>query len=1789
MKKVITYILILLLAVALYFVYQFSTAITFFLSAVIVSAIIYFITNLNSEREIAQAELASPALNFEHARNKRHILITLPLLLLILFAALITEKKVMKPGNGYFKNTDYHGLNHYAISFKDRATFQYQTEDSGIAEITFRQKGTAYQIVTTDFDEPIFQKTGREKYRVVNAKPGYDVNNAIISNGINTLTFHHKKVSSSDDQFTVHISSNDREWLQTLGKKNCNGELTFHIKPIRYGISLNNLFSSIDNYSIQSDGDYEVLNEILSEAGSILLLASHSTDKEQQYIFFKTSSLGDYKLIANKTEQNNSGTFDMAAGEKFYIGFANNKSEMHLSPLQNEQALYFDYPNTYYLSTPNDAAEGTHCVRFITNQNNILKDLSLAEGFCFQHPNLSGGGVINGVVEYTTGNASQNLQVSYTDRNATTIQHKTASNNQFYLLNPQQNLKYQFRVRDFSDNGFSYNKTIAYTLFIFLLFAFFTVFSNAGSLRRFQPIALFVLFALIVIRFILYWRIATFPPLENISKHELENTFRSFDFNLLGLDIPVPATLVFTFGVIIAVMIYRKWQTYRPQRAALDFDLQRWFPARWNLSGMQQILIFYTVLLIICGVLSLAPVDFIKRLSTILIPTILYIVFSKWLNQQYVVRHLDKKYQQTFLDKIRAYLFYLIQNPTFNITLISILFFALADRGYCVLFILFILLKNVLLNFLKKSIGKTPILQMFTRPWNYWVYGLAALVLYFVFIVQKSLFYYLLTYKLIFIALLMMIVTLVIHLFDGAGKKIKLASLIILSAYLLCIAVPQSRSFISNKITQKIKHVQYRASIIHQPVSALLEQNDYSGFSARKIIETAENQWFINTYISNPFDYSKPVNFKSFTKVGVNYNTQTRDVVVARFIIGELGTVNMYLILIICILPLVFYLVSYKIKKQDNVFEAGTYAGLIPMLIFFTLCLFVWLTSTNRFVFFGQDYPFLSLTSKLSVLFPLMLFFILLIQKPALYNFLSVKTELAFSRYLILFGLIVLTSAFTVIKNELNKNNFNVVVHSTKNHIEQPFDNLLGMVQDSLENRHIKFNYEQLCKVIRNDQRYKTLVNKEIKEPYTRSILALWAQNPSTAMRVNNPLYIRYDQGRYRAEYNNTLYLTLPVADNRKVWHGTVSEYAEPNMINTLLTYGSEKENISLPYCSSDSKNNISLCILPVSWLSDQAQPRALLDVHNQYKSKTTVMLQKKDASVQIQSALNFSRAFDCGDVLTVQANHKKFDIVCQSDGIHFVTHKWVNNNYRPIFPMGVNNFWVYNLANALRTPFKNTPEKSMPITLDYHLHNDVQQQIRSAYKQNSKNKKFNFSVIAADGDGNIRILNEYNGMRTELDPNDPQKIYQLQQEHFFFSNTAKERKQWGNANLLNLHLGPGSSIKPVVMAAIGSQAHLEWDRLMYVKSNLAEENNYAGLPLSHAWKNIEHYGNAQISLPEYIEHSSNFFHSVILFLGSYTKADFTGSDQKLSLKKVLTTKPKRNTFPRLSLDGTGYYLPNYSDKKWPASDAAKKSKSYFANENSLIATGMSANLNVATTDIDKQDGSPMNTGRVLFCDSTTNVQLKQNNFTNSIWVLPEASSFSQKMRHYISSRHRNEINENFNLGLKTPTLGGYPYQITPLKMLEMYNALFTQNRNYHAGIAKQTTPYLPWQIDSSWSAASFNDFLCNNIFEGMRKVIVSGTATKLNALRTVFPDLFFYAKTGTINEESSGAASSRRLILTITDKDMTKPENINRSAKVYSIYFVIDNNRDFDWNLLIDITKNCIDSRTFKNYFGRL
>jgi hypothetical protein len=322
-----------------------------------------------------------------------------------------------------------------------------------------------------------------------------------------------------------------------------------------------------------------------------------------------------------------------------------------------------------------------------------------------------------------------------------------------------------------------------------------------------------------------------------------------------------------------------------------------------------------------------------------------------------------------------------------------------------------------------------------------------------------------------------------------------------------------------------------------------------------------------------------------------------------------------------------------------------------------------------------------------------------------------------------------------------------------------------------------------------------------------------------------------------------------------------------------------------------------------------------------------------------------------------------------------------------------------------------------------------------------------------------------------------------------------------------------------------------------------------------------------------------------LLFLGSYSKKSF--GDSTYSLQNILrTTVGANNQFPKVQINNVTYYLPNYSNNNWPTSDASNMVKSYFANENSILANGLSINANLITNDKDKLDGSYGSVRPTYYVDSNLHKKLSSKNSSAYLWSFPEASIFAQKMRHFISSKKRNEINENFNLGLKATTLGGYPFQITPYKMLEMYNALFTFNKNYEMHITPKAISNEPWHVDSSWQMADYKTFLANNIFEGMHRVITAGTAKQLKSVAAKFPQYYFYAKTGTINEAGGAEANSRRLIVSITNKSLLDPQNIG-SAKVYSLYFVIDNNKDFDWDLVNTVIATCLQSASCTHYFN--
>ncbi|WP_118974326.1 hypothetical protein [Taibaiella koreensis] len=1826
--KGILYLLLPTLAIILLNLFL-GSIISWFLSIAIIACLLYYFAQINIEQLIyrkTDMPDVSDAVKAQAAQviRKYKVILSFGLMTVIFISSIVCILRTTNPGGSHpwFLNSDYHGISNTGITFRQSLSLTLPTDDTtgDGGSMTFSRKvNDKAEISFAGFYQPVFLQTDQDGvYTPINdIFPQVFRKTFTLENGANRIAVQINEGSGSWLDFlrpgkqkrivyAIDIRSNDRQLAEEI---NVPLPYTDHIeiaeRALQEGKSLYNLLLNSRSFSAGRNESYAVLEFVLRQIGESYLLTHNSAGNEDAYSLFPSQGLirNGYRLSADGqqvTPQLNNKT-EIPFGKKFYIGFHNIQEKAYLSTIDpseydagksgDQVALLFDYPPAYLLSSPAERqVAGNKNLRFIANNNDEILSSDLREGFYFHNYGLNTPYPVNGTMDYLSQRPNVPMRFGIADNNRNGA-YRAIENNRFSLQSSEPGVRYLFAVRDYSENGFRYSKLVLFAAVIYIGMLLVLIFFPGKSLVRIEPILFAVIYALLILRFILYWRLATFPPLENISKYELENTILNFDYRWGSIRLPIPFTLVWLFLFLIMLSGYR----YLVSNGKPVF----FSPAeKWNLKTAPRINKAYALFIGACTVLfflngKLLHIEILTRVSSIILPVIGYCYFAMLSNRYY---QFDQEWvrpgESMGYIRLKAYIQYLIYNPAFLLTLITILFFALTDRGFAILFTLFILLKNIFLNFLKKPFNSqhTTIRKMLLNPNNYWIYGIAALVVYLVVLSFKSLFYYLLTYKLIVIGMLLLIPVAVLFFFYKKQKKITGILGAVLGCYLLLLLIPGSRAFLEAKATSAIKHVQYRASIIHQPISELLAQNPYSSFQTQKIIETAENQWFINSYVNKPYHNDAVINLRPYSKVGVDYNTQTRDVVIARFVIGELGNFTMYLVLLLTLLPLILYLISYRLTEEPYYrLNFRSYAGVLPLLLFFTLSLFVWLTATNRFVFFGQDFPFLSLTSKLSVVLPLVLFGITLTQQPASYRSYQLNLRSNLARYTF-FTILIAGFALTTIKgNELSNNNFSIIVEKTKNHINKDLNAVLYEIQDSLAGKRQRYSYSGLIKILGEDRRFKDLLNDSVTDNYTRSILKQLISKPANAFRIDNPLYMLYDNDQYSALYNEHLYLELPPVENRKVWNGSVTENLSLPTPMVSLSYNNNNSTVALPYFKKDPSARLQLAIMPAAWFTGARQPVGILDIKQAGQEQAGLLLYKKNSNNLVQYQTRFANSFNNEDIATLNMPASKLVMAYSNSGNYFAVNKWINGSYKILYPQKEHNFWMYHFANAIRNAYKadSVLQDNIAISLDYNLYNRVQEMIDQAYEGTTRsNRRFRFSVAAADADGNIRLMNDFVRNRIRLDPNDVVSIARLQQKHFFFSNIRNERDQWGNSNLLAMRLGPGSSVKPLIAAAIASQANAGWGQLHLMAPAQTEYVNYGGFKLLKPWENDDHY-RAELSLDKYIEVSSNFYQSAMIFLGSYPRSAFV-RDNVMSLKHVLSsTAGPDNTYPVFTFNGNVYYLPNYNHRKgaWPlTNEREQKKKSFFGNEHSLLADGLETNTRLRTQTYDGDGNIPASYTRVNIVDSPLYTALSKNKGSYFLWSFPEQSSFLQAQRAFT------EPYQNFNLGLKTTTLGGYPYQVSPLKMLEMYTALFTQNRNLELKVLPGKQHGMPWQTDASWrEAGSFNQFLSAYIFKGMNDVIYggSGTGHALGGLRGAHPGFYFYAKTGTINEEGSGAGNSRRLVVAITNQDMQQAASIGQAGtKVYTLYFTVDNNKDFDWTLLNNIINEVMASRSFQHYF---
>jgi hypothetical protein len=1802
-----------------------GSAISWMLSISIVACLLYYLGQINVEQIVyrkTNAQQPSEALMAQVGSviKKYKTLLSFSLLTIVFIASVVCIYFITNPPGKqpWFFNNEYHGLNQTAIAFQQTLVFDKGNIEGKEATVSMQPKSNGVQLQFSNFFEPVMAQLedGAPYTPINNIFPTPFQQSFTLSNGLSTINVQ----IAPDDKTSIldFIRPNRRKdvvyTIQLHSKDPVLSELenvaipytdniTLNASSIKEGQLLYTLLLNSRNFKATKNESYAVLDYILREMGNTYILANYSKG-EKKYTLFPAAALlqKGYQMKAdgaNVTAQLQP-KYVIAKEQKFYIGFHNVREKLFFNDVALQDygytkaaqsvALYFDYPPTYLLKSPSTLQHaGDKNIRFVTNDKNQLLATDLKEGFLFNNYGMQARAAISATIDYTTQAPNVPLDVNVADNNRNSLYHKVKGK-QFYLQSQQAGIQYLFNVRDFSDNGFRYSKLMFLAGVLYLSMLAVLVFFPGRQLVRIEPILFSVIYVLVMLRFILFWRLATFPPLENISKYELENTLINFDYRWGNIPLPIPLTLIWVMLFLLALVSYR---IYIAKGKSFVWNPE----SRWSLNTTKRITKAFVIYMACCHALFyinawVLHTEILTRITSILFPLLGYCYFATLANKYYVFDNDWVLPQQSKLYvKAKAYIHYLVYNPAFILTLLTIAFFLITDRGFAILFTLFVLLKNIFLNFLKKPFdsSKTTLGRMLLQPNHYWVYGILALIVYLTILSFKSLFYYLITYKLIVLGLGLLLPTLVLLLFYKQYKRVTKVMVGISAIYLILLAMPFSRNILEDKATAAIKHVQFRASIIHQPISDMLEQNPYSSFQTRKIIETAENQWFINAYTAKPYDNSSVINLRPYSRVGVDYNTQTRDVVVARFIIAELGVFSMYLILVLLLLPLIIYLISYRLTDDGyRKLNFKSYAGLLPLLLLFTISLFVWLTSTNRFVFFGQDFPFLSLTSKLSVVLPLLLYGYTLVQQPETYRSYQLNLKTNFARYAFFTVLVAAFALTTVRKNTLSTDNFSVVVEKTKSRINKDFNGILLEVQDSLDAKGVKYAYATLIKAVAEDSRFKALVQDSVIDKYTKSIFQQLIEKPSSAFRVDNPLYIQYDNYQYTAVYNDHLYLQLPPLENRKVWNGSITE--DLNLVAPLanITYNNNNILTALPYFKEDKQANIQFAVMPAQWMVNAKNNIGLLNVKNGVKDKATLFIYKNADNNMIQSAVDYVSTCDNEDLVSVSKSGQQFLIAFNNAGNYFAVNKWINGNYKILYPLKDRFFWMYNFANAVRSGYTDDSllHDNVPISLDFKLVSSVQQAIDQTYSNMSNvNNKFKFTVIAADGDGNIRLMGDKVINKTALDPNDNAGIQYIQQKHFFFSNIRNERDQWGNPNLLAMHLGPGSSVKPLIAATVASQVNAGWQNLNLAAPVQAEYNNYGGFKLLKPWKNDDHYRAGYLTMDRYIEVSSNFYHSTIMFLGSYPKSAFV-KDGKASIANVLQTQAgANNTYPNFNFNGNNYFLPNYNNRKgnWPSTDPAQeKGRTFFGDENAILANGLEINAGLRTKDKDKQGNTPESKINIL--DSARYSLLSANRGSALLWSMPEQSSLYQSLRSF------KDPHQNFNIGLKTATLGGYPYQVSPFKMLEMYLSLFTQNRNFSLHIMPQNRAPMPWQVDDTWTGQQqYNQFLAQYIFKGMNDVIYGGwgTAKALSGLKSAYPQYYFYAKTGTINEQGSGSKNSRRLIVTIANKNLQEANNIGqKDTKLFSFYFVIDNNKDFDWSLLHYIIKEAMATTSVQQYF---
>lgn len=1675
-------------------------------------------------------------------------------------ASVLVTLNYLHPDISVYSNADYHVLAMQGVDKQDsilligedhtQSLFDKE-EYHGLAYITPSKKGNNNCTLHYNLQgEPLFSA-------VEGDRTGKLINKA-------QMPYFRKQLSLQNDSIRCDItfstySKHDSTKVEVIFKhltKNTTSS-PYHpsfSQPINIGYNIYDLLHSGISYN---DAEESMLNVL---RGSFVVRDFDDKDKGVYHLTcpiemeqLKLTCDGQPYQFKNEMQET-----ELNQETYFYIGIGSWATRPMSASYQNGNiCLRYQFPylsNFPRLSDHADIKENQQTIIAITSQTKPLIKSNVNEAFYYPLFESEDN-------EYNfSGSLTYRINDSKTPFNTNILDNQSSSNTLKGILTSPNGATWHFRTYNLreespitgTENYRARDYTILGLIILLLFIAYFSSKPWVGD-HKSHVMMMVWLFAipLFVMRIYLLWRIAVFPPVSDITLSE----FLRYRMELPGaLNNPLLLTVcIWLLPLLLLIRLPKKWQ-----RALQDAWLGKEGKILYNL-------LFFGVFAV-----TISALAFDKAGLPILLAVVSFLI-----NEYIATRWLSVYHR--LLSAAAAFTVLFIKDPGY-----SIMFFIFLCIYYTIILYGYLRYKNkrddskkrvsivLFISLIITLIGSIIFLPLIVS----WLYSSSPLI----FGLSVS--------RFIFIIIPLALGCLLlwtINLLWEVEEKWKIIGLLSGFAIVLCLTVV-SATWAYNSLQSENLHFKYRAIIHTQNVGEIMQDEKYDHRNSQRLLNASQNQWFLQYHINKGNERMHDdgiINLLPHFKKGVTWNTQISDVILSRYVIGELSSTVPFVMIL---LSFIFLLRIFQIENSSPAGRSITFA---IGLLFFIQSTFEWMAVTNRTIFFGQDFPFLSQNARFTILtFGIWLMLLIyyschepneeydLKLRDSQNYFTKPSAQLVFTIVSFLIFICIfkwgnnyetLYADKKVQGDKSNAEEFNISTAMTESARQLSEINLL-LSEYPVTGKKLE-NNEDISSLVKDieDKTHLSEYVETLKEEgrineFTFSLYQAFVKNLKRRNSNGNIIHLRHhDENSYELALNRNYFSVQSPEFNKKAWRGNI--------------YSQVSSPLSQKSLSITELPGMVVYSIPKFWLpphsdyaivDDRIQNGARRDSYHKvvHKDMSDYEVSTSVFPLSPKDILEFK---DKGKntVLTYQYGRDEQDLL--------VKNMIINGRRKFYYPEKDRIFWLRDFSNLVAFSKQGASSNdSVFVTIDSKLTATVIDTLRY---YNGKD----CSVVALDGRGNVRLMADYKPSGI-IDPNNEELINELAIQSYMNPNPETDETLFGNLNLCYMKPGPGSSLKPITYAAVTSQSQdIDWSELelmnpYYANRDIVQINDsyyeaqkygpdykYSALRPFKSIANDEGGSDKKDHLDWinnifYLSKSSNYYNALVTYLGHY-------DNLKNAQNSIFTVSNSTEDFPRFRIGAGGKI---YTFRNSPN-----------AISNQILFDGLTKNFKMPTftgyTDTLRYEF----VGTHLF--RKNNLESKQWLPSHFSWVFPQESTvYDYEMRDSVMTPAER---------LRQYTLGADPVKVTPLKMAEMYGKLYSLHPDFHATVVPRESGFTePW-LDRNGNASEFLDFYRNNLFRGMANCVQTGTARNLTKENKGY---HFYAKTGTLSL-GKGYNDDRMLAIIISNKDLLDSKVTSLDDYKYMVVYFrfkqLDPNSSSFFKTVNSVIKSIINSTSFNIY----